>query len=203
MVNLRSRWDSKLLKPSESPRHNRLALCILLRRATPLSLAGTAASFIDLSPSGLTVRTRGRLGRPSGRRRRPGRHAGIWHSTAASWEDLSLSLTGSWGDSFATSIAERWLNALRHRLGFNNAAHMNQTLTLDAAHAPHEAFPADFNCDGDVGTDEDITAFFACLAGTCPGRAVHQQPADFNGDGDVGTDQDIDAFFRVLAGGSC
>src|SRR5256885_11981403 len=27
---------------------------------------------------------------------------------------------------------------------------------------------ADFNCDGDVGTDADIEAFFACLAGNCP-----------------------------------
>ncbi len=27
---------------------------------------------------------------------------------------------------------------------------------------------ADFNCDGDVGTDQDIDAFFACLSGNCP-----------------------------------
>ncbi len=60
---------------------------------------------------------------------------------------------------------------------------------------------ADFDNDGDPGTDADIAAFFACLAGnccdTCPRRA------DFNGDGDVGTDQDIESFFRVLGGGSC
>ncbi len=55
---------------------------------------------------------------------------------------------------------------------------------------------ADFNCDGDVGTDQDIEAFFAALSGG-PGSA------DFNRDGDVGTDQDIEAFFRVLAGQSC
>jgi hypothetical protein len=61
---------------------------------------------------------------------------------------------------------------------------------------------ADFNCDGDVGTDQDIDAFFACLSGTCP-AAPCTNSADFNGDGDVGTDADIDAFFRVLAGGSC
>jgi hypothetical protein len=61
---------------------------------------------------------------------------------------------------------------------------------------------ADFNCDGDVGTDADIEAFFACLAGNCPG-APCMSSADFNGDGDVGTDADIEAFFRVLAGGSC
>jgi hypothetical protein len=61
---------------------------------------------------------------------------------------------------------------------------------------------ADFNCDGDVGTDADIESFFACLAGNCP-PAPCCATADFNGDGDVGTDADIEAFFRVLAGGTC
>ena len=61
---------------------------------------------------------------------------------------------------------------------------------------------ADFNCDGDTGTDADIEAFFACLAGTCP-QAPCTSTADFNGDGDIGTDADIEAFFRVLAGGTC
>jgi autotransporter-associated beta strand protein len=61
---------------------------------------------------------------------------------------------------------------------------------------------ADFNCDGDVGTDSDIESFFACLAGTCP-PAPCTSSADFNADGDVGTDADIEAFFRVLAGGTC
>jgi subtilisin family serine protease len=55
---------------------------------------------------------------------------------------------------------------------------------------------ADFNCDGDTGTDADIEAFFTALAGGFG-------DADFNRDGDVGTDADIEAFFRVLAGGSC
>jgi subtilisin-like proprotein convertase family protein len=61
---------------------------------------------------------------------------------------------------------------------------------------------ADFNCDGDVATDADIEAFFACLAGTCPSPPC-TSTADFNGDGDVATDADIEAFFRVLAGGTC
>jgi subtilisin family serine protease len=74
---------------------------------------------------------------------------------------------------------------------------------VDAASAvtavPH-CGTADFNGDGDVGTDADIEAFFACLAGSCCAAC---DTADFNGDGDVGTDSDIEAFFRVLAGGSC
>jgi hypothetical protein len=61
---------------------------------------------------------------------------------------------------------------------------------------------ADFNCDGDVGTDADIEAFFACIAGNCPPPPCPAS-ADFNGDGDFGTDADIEAFFRVLAGSSC
>jgi hypothetical protein len=58
----------------------------------------------------------------------------------------------------------------------------------------------DFNNDGDAGTDADIEAFFACLAGNCCSTCG---TADFNRDGDAGTDLDIEAFFRVLAGGTC
>ncbi len=61
---------------------------------------------------------------------------------------------------------------------------------------------ADFNCDGDVGTDADINAFFACLSGSCP-SAPCASSVDFNGDGDVGTDADLEAFFRILWGGHC
>jgi hypothetical protein len=61
---------------------------------------------------------------------------------------------------------------------------------------------ADFNCDGDVGTDADITAYFACLSGICPPAPCGGR-ADFDGDGCVGTDADIEAFFRVLSGGAC
>ncbi len=60
---------------------------------------------------------------------------------------------------------------------------------------------ADFNGDGDIGTDADIEAFFACLGGSC--CATCPPDADFNGDGDIGTDADIEAFFRVLAGAAC
>jgi hypothetical protein len=59
---------------------------------------------------------------------------------------------------------------------------------------------ADFDGDGDAGTDADIEAFFACLAGNC--CATCGSP-DFNADGDTGTDADIESFFRVLAGGAC
>lgn len=67
------------------------------------------------------------------------------------------------------------------------------------AHIPR-CGSADFNGDGDTGTDADIEAFFACLAGDCCGTCG---TADFNADGDVGTDADIEAFFRVLGGGTC
>jgi Immunoglobulin I-set domain len=59
---------------------------------------------------------------------------------------------------------------------------------------------ADFDGDGDIGTDSDIEAFFACLGGNC--CATCGSP-DFNGDGDIGTDADIESFFRVLAGAAC
>jgi len=57
---------------------------------------------------------------------------------------------------------------------------------------------ADFDGDGDVGTDMDIEAFFAALGGsTC----ATCDSADYDGDGDVGTDLDIEEFFRILGGG--
>jgi hypothetical protein len=59
---------------------------------------------------------------------------------------------------------------------------------------------ADFDHNGDAGTDADIEAFFACLAGNC---CASCGSTDFNGDGDFGTDGDIESFFRVLAGGPC
>jgi hypothetical protein len=61
---------------------------------------------------------------------------------------------------------------------------------------------ADFDCDGDTGTDADIEAFFACLSGNCP-AAPCGNDSDFNNDGDTGTDADIEAFFRILSGGNC
>jgi len=59
---------------------------------------------------------------------------------------------------------------------------------------------ADFDGDGDIGTDLDIEAFFACLGGDC---CVTCGSPDFDQDGDQGTDLDIEAFFRVLGGGPC
>ncbi len=61
-----------------------------------------------------------------------------------------------------------------------------------------EVYPgADFDLDGDTGTDADIEAFFRALAGSGEGNT------DFNMDGDYGTDADIECFFRALAGGDC
>jgi len=61
---------------------------------------------------------------------------------------------------------------------------------------------ADFDGDGDEGTDADIEAFFIVLAGgVCPTGDCDS--TDFDGDGDEGTDADIEAFFRVIAGGPC
>jgi hypothetical protein len=61
---------------------------------------------------------------------------------------------------------------------------------------------ADFDGDGDEGTDADIEAFFAVIAGgVCPTGACGS--IDFDGDGDEGTDFDIEAFFAVIGGQPC
>jgi len=59
---------------------------------------------------------------------------------------------------------------------------------------------ADFDGDGDTGTDLDIEAFFACIGGNC---CLMCGDADFNNDCDVGNDTDIEAFFRILGGQPC
>jgi hypothetical protein len=64
------------------------------------------------------------------------------------------------------------------------------------AHAP--CGTNDFNGDGDVATDADITAFFECLRGDCCPTCASP---DFDGDGNIGTDADVVAFFRAFSGG--
>jgi hypothetical protein len=67
-------------------------------------------------------------------------------------------------------------------------------------HGPAGCGTSDFNGDGESGTDADIEAFFACIAGSCCPTCGS---SDFNGDGESATDADIEAFFRVLGGGAC
>jgi hypothetical protein len=109
---------------------------------------------------------------------------------------------GTWGRySFTTTAPASLPNNLFLTIRFSAAG--SQT-DFDAFFL--EAVPAcgsaDFNCDGDTGTDADIEAFFACIAGTCP-LPPCTSTGDFNNDGDTATDADIEAFFRVLAGGTC
>jgi len=59
---------------------------------------------------------------------------------------------------------------------------------------------ADFDGDGDSGTDLDIEAFIRCVGGLCCDLC---QPPDFDNDGDAGTDADIEFFIYVLGGGTC
>jgi hypothetical protein len=91
-------------------------------------------------------------------------------------------------------------------VGLFKPASQGSPATSVAVHVPSPTVStcgtADFNCDGSVGTDSDISGFFDCLAGNCP-AAPCTSTADFNGDGDTGTDADIEAFFRVLGGGNC
>jgi hypothetical protein len=155
-------------------------------------------------------------------------HAPMWHSgepySNTAWTNARSGNAITF--STQTYAANQNANALRWAEMFNfgfttNVAPTsgNATITLfkpgtvgspasiAAAAIPVPIVPppcgsADFNCDGDVGTDADIAGFFSCLSGNCP-AAPCANSADFNGDGDVGTDADIEAFFRVLGGGTC
>jgi probable HAF family extracellular repeat protein len=107
---------------------------------------------------------------------------------------LGISLTG-WTLETASSISGDGQTIV-------GDGHHNGSAAAWVVHLGSGCGSADFNCDGDVGTDADIEAFFACISGLCPPPPCSSD-ADFDGDGDVGTDADIEAFFRVLAGGVC
>jgi hypothetical protein len=79
-------------------------------------------------------------------------------------------------------------------------SYAGQSATLQVVPGGSPCWTADFDGDGDVGTDHDIEAFFACMSGSCCTTCA---PSDFNGDGEGATDADIEAFFRILAGQAC
>jgi hypothetical protein len=84
----------------------------------------------------------------------------------------------------------------------NTSVDATSTLPGNGTLAVRQCGTSDFNGDSDFGTDQDIEAFFACLAGVCC-PTCYPGGSDFNADGDYGTDQDIEAFFRVLSGAPC
>jgi hypothetical protein len=164
---------------------------------------GTAASWVDLHPAGATSSEAYSI---SGRYQAgyatfgTSQTASFWRGTAASWENLSLALTGSWSNTVATSVWSDGTTLYVAGSGHNNSANRDEALLWSRPLPPPGCGSADFNHDGDTGTDADIEAFFACIAGACCPACGS---ADFNGDGDVATDSDIEAFFRILGGGSC
>jgi len=89
-------------------------------------------------------------------------------------------------------------------LRFQNSSAESGPFVISAGQVtnPDLCGTSDYNGDGDFGTDQDIEAYFACLAGFCC-PTCWQGGSDFNGDGDFGTDEDIEAFFRVLSGAPC
>ena len=124
-------------------------------------------------------------------------HAALWRGSAATWVDLHSFISPTYTWSCATGVihdgprvrVSGWVGTT-----FDSRKAIIWTQVVCST--------ADFDGDGDVGTDADIEAFFACLAGRCC-ATCWSGGGDFNGDGDAGTDADIEAFFRVLAGQPC
>ncbi len=135
-----------------------------------------------------------------------GGRACLWRESTGTMEYLQLVLSidhgidmGNWNLTVAQGISAD--GTVMTGYGTNPAGQTQAWVAVIPPEGP-VCGTADFDGDGDVGTDADIEAFFACLSGNCcptcfPGAA------DFDMDGDVGTDADIEAFFRVLAGGVC
>jgi hypothetical protein len=117
------------------------------------------------------------------------------------WTAAETTFSGPGGVTMSTSVGKTYAAPSAPAWGTNLAAGQ-KSFNGRVFYTIVTCGTADFNCDGDVGTDADIESFFACLAGNCP-AAPCANTADFNFDGDIGTDADIEAFFRVLAGGAC
>jgi len=105
--------------------------------------------------------------------------------------------------SFSFSLANGVANALEN-LGTGTNPSFVHSARVTLGPSIYFTIPAcdsaDFDGDGDTGTDLDIEAFFACLGGNCCPTCGD---ADFNNDCDTGNDSDIEAFFRILGGLPC
>jgi hypothetical protein len=179
---------------------------------------GSANSWVDLHPTGADNTSSGCTAVSNGvqvgtvsiiNRDDPNLNtvvkAALWQGTAASWVNLHDALPGggaAWANSYANGVSSDGTTITVVGTAWNNANNRNEAVMwVSIPPGPH-CGSSDFNGDGDFGTDQDIQAFFACLAGSCC-AACSPLGSDFNGDGDAGTDQDIESFFRVLAGGAC
>ncbi len=138
-----------------------------------------------------------------------GGEQGVWRPFGPSYTGgLSVAVGDIDGDGRAELVAGMMNGGRVASIAVDNADPIGDTTYLEpygagflsgvyvGAGPVRACFTPDIDGDGDIGTDADIEAFFACLASGC-------EHADFNRDGDIGTDQDIEAFFRVLAGGPC
>lgn len=125
--------------------------------------------------------------------------ASVWNGTAESWENLSLTLPGSWGNSEASSAWTEgvtlnvcgWANSLDR--GRTEAILWSREVSGCAFRVPNGC-AADFDHDADFDSD-DISGFFAAFeAGSICGDA------DFDGDTDS---DDVIEFFRKFESGTC
>ena len=130
-------------------------------------------------------------------------YAMVWHpSTGAQrldvllW-DLGVAAVSGWKLTEATGVSADGTVIVGN--GFDPVG-MEQAWLAVLPPWPPVCASLDFDGDGDEGTDADIEAFFASIAGSACDLC---DTIDFDGDGDEGTDADIEAFFRVIAGGPC
>jgi hypothetical protein len=117
----------------------------------------------------------------------------------AFWEWRVGTLDGPVATPLEVYAVKRNVTRARFRAGFNESGDTTASLDCVSSASCDEVYywMTDFNGDGIGGDDDDIAAFFRCLAGDCCSTCYG---ADIDFDGDVGTDADIEMFFRVIAG---
>jgi hypothetical protein len=159
-----------------------------LSRSFGASLWNTAGGDFDATPSASTIMVT------------PGSQV-VWASTPGLVADVQAWLNDTSQNFGWIIIGGEGSLGTAVRLSSRDSSTARPSLVITYS-TPPACGTSDFNGDGDFGTDQDIEAFFACLAGNCC-ASCFPGGSDFNQDGDFGTDQDIESFFRVLGGGPC
>jgi hypothetical protein len=155
--------------------------------------SGTAASWVDLHPAGpIASYARSIFDEYQvGIAVFPGDvwRAAFWNDSAASWEDLSLELTGSWSESVAEDVWTDGQTVYVAGWGRRAATGLQEALLWTR---PVIAPPA---CAGDVNGDGSTNAAdFTILAGAFGTMVPAGTAGDLNGDGAVNA-----ADFVILA----
>src|SRR5262249_17504847 len=116
--------------------------------------------------------------------------ASVWSGTAVSWENLSLSLSGSWSNTVAKSVWSNGTTLYVVGTGYNNTTHRYEALLWSRPQSC--TLRGDMNLDN-VRDGADVQGFLNCLFGAGGSCSC----ADVDGNGVVNS-ADVAALVTAL-----